>query len=101
MLQPDHITQAMFEAAVANARAKRPNDAIDNLRLERWREGPSLQIMHLGPYSEEPATLDRMEAFAKEHGYEFWGRHHEIYIGDPTRTKPENLKTVLRHPVIV
>jgi hypothetical protein len=101
MLQPDHITQAMFEAAVANARAKRPNDAIDNLRLERWREGPSLQIMHIGPYSEEPATLGKMEAFAKEHGYEFWGRHHEIYIGDPTRTKPENLKTVLRHPVII
>jgi hypothetical protein len=55
--------------------------------------------MHIGPYTDEPATLDKMEAFAEEHGYEFHGRHHEIYIGDPTRSQPKNLKTVLRHPV--
>jgi hypothetical protein len=55
--------------------------------------------MHIGPYADEPATLDKMDRFAEEHGYEFHGRHHEIYIGDPSRSKPENLKTVLRHPV--
>jgi hypothetical protein len=99
MMQPDHITSAMFEQAVADANAKRPNPALDRVRLERWREGPSIQIMHIGPYADEPATLNRMDAFAEEHGYEFHGRHHEIYIGDPTRSKPENLKTVLRHPV--
>lgn len=99
MMQPDHITSAMFEQAVADARAKRPNPALDHLNLERWREGLSVQIMHIGPYADEPATLHKMDAFAEEHGYEFHGRHHEIYIGDPTRSKPENLKTVLRHPV--
>jgi hypothetical protein len=99
MMQPDHITTKMFEEAVADARAKRPNHALDRIRLERWREGPSVQIMHLGPYSDEPATLAKMDDFAAEHGYEFHGRHHEIYIGDPNRSKPENLKTVLRHPV--
>lgn len=99
MMQPDHITSAMFEAAVADARAKRPNHAFDVIRLERWREGPSVQIMHIGPYVDEPATLERMEVFAEKNGYEFQGRHHEIYIGDPTRSRPENLKTVLRHPV--
>lgn len=99
MMQPDHITSKMFEQAVADTCAKRPNEALDRLRLERWREGPSVQVMHIGPYADEPATLDRMDVFAKEHGYEFHGRHHEIYIGDPTRAKPENLKTVLRHPV--
>ena len=99
MMQPDHITADMFEQAVAETRAKRPGDALDRLRLERWCEGPSVQIMHIGPYADEPATLDRMDAFADEHGYRFHGRHHEIYIGDPTRSKPENLKTVLRHPV--
>lgn len=99
MMQPDHITSAMFEQAVADASAKRPNPALERIRLERWREGPSVQIMHIGPYADEPATLDKMDAFAEEHGYEFHGRHHEIYIGDPTRSKPENLKTVLRHPV--
>lgn len=99
MMQPDHITAEMFEQAVGDARAKRPNPALDRIRLERWREGPSVQIMHIGPYAEEPATLAKMDAFAEEHGYEFHGRHHESYIGDPTRSKPENLKTVLRHPV--
>lgn len=100
MMQPDHITPSMFEAAVADARAKRPSKAFDRMRLERWREGPSIQMMHLGPYADEPATLEKMEAFAQENGYEFHGRHHEIYLGDPRRTKPENLKTVLRHPVM-
>ncbi len=99
MMQPDHITPAMFEQAVADTRAKRPGAALDRIRLERWQEGLSIQIMHIGPYADEPATLDKMDAFAEENGYEFHGRHHEIYIGDPNRTKPENLKTVLRHAV--
>lgn len=99
MMQPDHITPEMFEQAVSDTRAKKANPALDRIRLERWREGPSVQIMHIGPYADEPATLEKMETFADEHGYEFHGRHHEIYIGDPTRSKPENLKTVLRHPV--
>lgn len=99
MMQPDHITSEMFERAVADTRAKRPGQALDRLRLERWCEGPSVQIMHIGPYADEPATLNRMDAFVEDHGYVFHGRHHEIYVGDPTRSKPENLKTVLRHPV--
>lgn len=99
MMQPDHITRDMFDQAVADTRAKKPNPALDLLRFERWREGPSVQIMHIGPYADEPATLEKMDAFAVENGYEMHGRHHEIYIGDPTRSKPENLKTVLRHPV--
>jgi len=99
MMQPDHVTSAMFEQAVAASRAKRPNPALGRIRLEPWREGSSVQIMHIGPYADEPATLDKMDSFAEEHGFEFHGHHHEIYIGDPTRSKPENLKTVLRHPV--
>jgi hypothetical protein len=99
IMQPDHITQAMFEQAVKDAGAKKPNPALDRIRLERWREGPSVQIMHIGPYADEPATLEKMDAFAAEHGYEFHGRHHEIYLGDPNRSRPEKLKTVLRHPV--
>lgn len=99
MMQPNHITPAMFEQAVSDANAKKANPALDRIRLERWREGPSVQIMHIGPYADEPATLEKMETFADEHGYEFHGRHHEIYMGDPTRSRPENLKTVLRHPV--
>lgn len=99
MMQPDHITQGMFDQVVEETGAKRPSAPLEEVRLEKWREGPAIQIMHLGPYSDEPATIEKMDAFAEEHGYELHGRHHEIYIGDPTRAKPENLKTILRHPI--
>ena len=61
--------------------------------------GPGRQIMHVGPYSEEAPTIERLHAFVEEQGYELHGRHHEIYLGDPRRTAPERLKTVIRHPV--
>ncbi|MDH3306380.1 MAG: GyrI-like domain-containing protein [Acidimicrobiia bacterium] len=99
MLQPDHITEDMFDAAVAQAAEKRPNPALQQMRLLRWQEGPSIQIMHVGPYADEPRSLALMAGFASEHDYRFRGRHHEIYMGDPRRSKPENLKTILRQPV--
>ena len=68
-------------------------------------EGLCVQCMHVGSYDAEPETLEQMDAFAREQGYEtdFTGhrRHHEIYLSDPRRTAPEKLKTVLRHPVRV
>ena len=63
--------------------------------------GPSIQIIHVGPYSEEPSTLELLNAYANEHGLEMRGRHHDFYLGDPRTAKPENLKTILRHPVRV
>lgn len=99
MLQPDPITAEMLATAQAQLRAKRDNPAIGRLRLERFKEGLSVQIMHVGPYADEPATLDRMRAYARAQGYVFHGKHHEIYLGDPRRAKPERLKTILRRPV--
>jgi len=62
-----------------------------------------MQTMHIGPYASEPATVERMKAFATENGYRdrvgSGGKHHEIYMGDPRRAKPEKLKTILRHPI--
>jgi hypothetical protein len=55
--------------------------------------------MHIGPYSEEGPTGRRLHAFIEESGYRMRGRHHEIYLSDPRRSKPENLKTILRQPV--
>jgi len=101
LMQPDHITSEMFEQAVADSRSRRPNPALNHIRLELWHEGPSVQIMHIGPYADEPATLEKIDAFVEEHGYELHGRHHEIYLGDPTRSKPEKLKTVLRHAITI
>ena len=99
ILQPAHITGAMFRKALGELRVKRPNPALERLRFEKFREGLSVQTMHVGPYSAEQETIARMLAFANERGYQFSGKHHEIYMGDPRRTKPEKLKTILRHPV--
>lgn len=70
--------------------------------LFEFDEGTVVQAMHRGPYDDEPATVAMMDAYAADQGYEldFTQRHHhEIYLGDPRRGKPENLKTVIRHPV--
>jgi hypothetical protein len=99
IMQPPHITQDMFQEAVRKAAAKKPSSALARLRLETFAEGLSVQIMHVGPYSEEPATVARMEAYARDHGYRLAGCHHEIYMGDPRLADPKKLKTVLRHPV--
>lgn len=100
MMQPDHITEEMFLEALEELKQKKPNPALEKLRFERFEEGLSVQIMHRGPYSEEPRSLAKMEAYIEENGYRYRGDHHEIYLGDPRRAKPENLKTVLRHPVV-
>jgi hypothetical protein len=99
-MQPDHVTLEVFADALAKLRKKRDDAAaLDLLYFDRFHEGLAVQIMHLGPYSEEPATVERMHTFAAESGYRLHNRHHEIYLGDPRRTAPEKLKTVLRHPV--
>lgn len=100
ILQPDFITPAMFTDGIEQVRKKRgDSSSLGKLRLECWQEGLAMQIMHIGPYGEEPATVARMDEFAAANSYRKRGKHHEIYIGDPMRSAPEKLKTILRHPV--
>ncbi|NOY97575.1 MAG: hypothetical protein GXP40_00010 [Chloroflexi bacterium] len=100
MMQPAHITNEMFEQAVENLRQKRGHiPALTYLRFEAFHEGLCMQIMHVGPYDLEPMTIARMNDFAREQGYKLRGKHHEIYLGDPRRAKPEKLRTILRHPI--
>ena len=96
---PDAVTAAELTAAVGAAARRRPLPAAASVRLERVAEGLAAQIMHVGPYSAEAPTIERLHAFVAAEGYELRGRHHEIYLGDPRRTAPERLKTVIRHPV--
>jgi len=99
IMQPDHITEKMYEEALKQLREKKDNPALSKVRFESFREGLCIQTMHIGPYAEEPRTIDEMMAFAKENGYAIRGKHHEIYLGDPRRAKPERLRTILRHPI--
>jgi len=104
IMQPDVITQEIFEEGIAQVRRKRgDSDALSKLRLEFFEEGLCAQIMHIGPYATEPATMERMREFMQENGYRdcvgLGGKHHEIYLSDPRKADPAKLKTVLRHPV--
>lgn len=99
MMQPKHITDKMLQEALQRLGEKKDNPALSKVRLESFHEGLCMQTMHVGPYSEEPRTIEKMKAFAQDGGYRLRGKHHEIYLGDPRRAKPEKLKTVLRHPL--
>ncbi len=104
IMQPEIITQEIFEEGLAQIRKKRgDSEALSKLRLEYFEEGLCAQVMHIGPYATEPATIERMKEFMKENGYRdcvgLGGKHHEIYLGDPRKADPAKLKTVLRHPI--
>jgi hypothetical protein len=104
ILQPEVITKDIFEEGLAEVRRKKgDSSSLSKLRLADFEEGTCVQIMHIGPYATEPATVERMRAFAQENGYRdlvgSGGKHHEIYLGDPSKADPAKLKTVLRHPV--
>lgn len=81
--------------AVSKGKLPRPAP----VRLETLDEGHAAQILHLGPYAAEPATISRLHAFIDEQGLVRRGKHHEIYLSDPNRTAPERLKTLIRQPV--
>ncbi len=99
IMQPDWITQEMFEEALKEVEKKKNPPALSRLRLEVYHEGLAVQIMHIGPYDAEAPTIARMHTFIDENDYEPAGKHHEIYLGDPRKVAPEKLKTVLRQPV--
>jgi len=101
--QPEFVTDEVFEAAKCALSKKKPELDLSAVRLEKFAEGLCAQIMHIGPYDDEPATIAVLEKFIEESGHasDFTDarRHHEIYLGDPRKTAPERLKTVIRYPV--
>lgn len=96
--QPDFITTEMVEKIRPDAREKR-GSKVDEVKLETFHEGLCAQVLHVGPFSEEGPTIQLLHDYIKDQGYHMRGDHHEIYMSDPRRSKPENLKTILRHPV--
>ncbi len=101
--QPEFVTKEVFEAAKASLAKKHPEMDFSRTRLQKLTEGLCVQVMHIGPYDAEPETIRKMKDFIAAEGYEndIGGTrlHHEIYLGDPRRTAPERLRTVIRHPV--
>ncbi len=99
VMQPDFITQEMVDQAIEEVEKKKNPVALPKLRFEQYTEGLSAQILYFGPYSEEGPTIQRLHNFITKQGYKLHGKHHEIYLSDPRRTKPDRLKTIIRQPM--
>jgi hypothetical protein len=97
--QPDFVDDATMSSAISQAGAKKAVPGLARLQFQRFEEGLSAQIMHVGPYAEEAPTIERLHAFIIEQGCAPAGKHHEIYLGNPRRAAPERLKTIVRLPV--
>ncbi len=105
IMQPEWVTHTMIKNAIKITQEKTPDipDNISKLRLDKYHEGTCAQILHIGPYSEEGPTIEKLHAFIEEQGGTFDGhqqKHHEIYLSDPRRVKPEKMKTVIRQPFV-
>lgn len=99
---PDFVTKEDFEWAIQEATKKKKQD-FSKVEFLSYDEGLCVQCMHIGPYDDEPATVEIMHDYMKVNGYELditdTRHHHEIYLSDPRRCDPSKWKTVIRHPI--
>lgn len=100
IMQPEYVTVAVFKETLPEIAKKKNSIALANIRFERYPEGLSAQLKHIGPYAEEGPTVARVHDFILQSGHQPRGKHHEIYLGDPRKTAPEKLKTVIRQPFV-
>lgn len=100
IMQPDWITQDMFQAVKAKLSEKNPPASLDKVRLETLDEGLCVQTLHVGSYDDETEILHKLHAqFIPENGYTMTLKHHEIYLSDARKVDPSKLRTILRQPV--
>ena len=99
---PEFVTKEDFEWAVEEATKKKKTD-FSKAEFLTYDEGECVQCMHIGPYDDEPATVEQMHAYMESRGYvlDITDRrhHHEIYLSDARKVAPEKRKTVIRHPI--
>jgi hypothetical protein len=98
IMQPPHVTKELYEKALDSAGKKKSLPGLSKMRFERYNEGLCAQIMHIGPYSGEGPTIERLHAYIKEKEYSLRGKHHEIYLSDPRKAAPDKMRTVIRQP---
>ena len=99
IMVPSFVDKGLINKARTQAETKHPDVPYSQVKLEEIEEGKSIQTTHVGPYSAQAGTVDKLMDYAKKHSYQITGKHHEIYMSDPRRTKPEKLKTVLRYAI--
>ena len=99
IMQPQYVTAEDYKAAVEQVRKKKNPPALGKVRFESVKEGPAAQIMYIGSFADEGPTIQKIHAYIQSSGHQLSGKHHEIYLNDPSKTAPEKLKTILRQPM--
>jgi hypothetical protein len=98
IMQPPMVTGEAIRAGIEVVRKAKVLASLDGLRFESFEEGHCAQMLHIGPFSEEGPTIERIHAHIRSHG-ELRGKHHEIYLSDIRRAAPEKWKTIIRQPM--
>lgn len=99
IMQPEIVDESHFRDSLLAVKMKKDLPSLSNMVFETFEEGPSAQVMHIGPFSEEGPTIERLHQFIKDQGYQLSGLHHEIYLSDIRRAAPSKWKTILRQPL--
>lgn len=96
---PEFIQQTQVQEAIETVIAKKKVLQPANVQLYHMEGGKAVQILHVGPFDQEPETLEKMMTYMEQHYLQQDDRHHEIYLSDFRKTAPEKLRTILREPV--
>lgn len=99
IMQPELIRKELVVEAIETVKKKKKLPAIDKLRFESFCESKSAQIMHIGPFSEEGPTIDKLHDFIREQNHTLRDKHHEIYLSDIRKGDPKKWKTIVRQPI--
>jgi hypothetical protein len=99
MMQPKYVDKAIVKTAMAEVEKKKNPSGLSNIRFEAFSEGKAAQIMHIGPFSEEGPTVEKLHRFIEQSGHTLSGKHHEIYLSDIRKADPKKWKTIIRQPM--
>ena len=99
IMQPKIVTKKHIEIAIEQVKKKKSLEALSKIEFRTFQEGKSAQTLYIGPFKDEGATIEKIHTFIKKNEYSLSGKHHEIYLSDIRKAKPENWKTIIRQPV--
>jgi hypothetical protein len=100
IMQPEYVTPELIQNTLEAVRKKKNPKALDKIRFESFGEGKAAQTLHIGPFTEEGPTIQRIHDHIVNNGYQLSGKHHEIYLSDIRRASPEKWKTIIRQPYL-
>ena len=98
IMQPDFVKEEYIQEAKEVVK-KKDLPSLERIEFIELDESLSAQILHIGPYADERPAVEKLHSVIEENSYDFNGLHHEIYLNDIRRTKPEKLKTIIRQPI--